>query len=303
MITGANTGIGKELARQLGLRDNVTRVVLACRNADKAAAARAELVTATGRDIYDVVLIDTGDLRSSEQAALALTEPVDAVVMNAGGFGGKNPSALNGFGATHMFAINVLGHAVLLNTMITEHKLSKVAILAGSEAARGAGQMRIPRPAFESTSVEELTSVIDGTFFATRKYNDSIGYAYTKYIAALWMSAEARRHPELRLLTVSPGGTAGTDAARDLPAIARFGFDKILMGMIGPALKFAHPLGVGAARHLTALDDPTFRSGVFYGSPAHKLTGPLVDQGEFFPDLTNPTYQDNAYRAVHRFID
>jgi hypothetical protein len=104
-------------------------------------------------------------------------------------------------------------------------------------------------------------------------------------------------------LTVSPGGTAGTDAARDLPAIARFGFDKILMGLIGPALKFAHPVSVGAARHISALEDPAFRSGVFYGSPANKLTGPPVDQGEFFPDLANPAYQDNAYRAVHQFID
>lgn len=303
MITGANTGIGKEIARQLGLRDEINRVVLACRNRDKAAAARAELVAATGRDIYELVIIDTGDLQSSEQAALALTEPVDALVMNAGGFGGKTPSALTEFGATQMFASNVLGHAVLLETLITKRKLSAVGILAGSEAARGASQMRIPRPAFESTSVGEITSVIDGTYFATHKYTDSIGYSYTKYIATLWMSAEARRHPELRLLTVSPGGTAGTDAARDLPAIARFGFDKILMGLIGPALKFAHPVSVGAARHISALEDPTFRSGVFYGSPANKLTGPLVDQGEFFPDLTNPAYQDNAYRAVHQFID
>ena len=36
MITGANAGIGKEVARQLALRPEFGRIYLACRNAERA---------------------------------------------------------------------------------------------------------------------------------------------------------------------------------------------------------------------------------------------------------------------------
>jgi NAD(P)-dependent dehydrogenase (short-subunit alcohol dehydrogenase family) len=39
LITGANVGIGKEVARQLALRPEFTRIYLACRNKDRATTA------------------------------------------------------------------------------------------------------------------------------------------------------------------------------------------------------------------------------------------------------------------------
>jgi hypothetical protein len=41
---------------------------------------------------------------------------------------------------------------------------------------------------------------------------------------------------------------------------------------------------------------------VFYASVTTKLTGPLVDQADILPDLANPTFQDHANEAIHRFI-
>ena len=43
LITGANVGIGKDVARQLALRPEIGRVYLACRNKDRATTARADL--------------------------------------------------------------------------------------------------------------------------------------------------------------------------------------------------------------------------------------------------------------------
>ena len=43
LITGANAGIGKEVARQLALRPEIARIYLACRNAERASTAKAEL--------------------------------------------------------------------------------------------------------------------------------------------------------------------------------------------------------------------------------------------------------------------
>ena len=41
MITGANAGLGKEVARQLALRPEFGQVYLACRNAERARTALA----------------------------------------------------------------------------------------------------------------------------------------------------------------------------------------------------------------------------------------------------------------------
>lgn len=45
IITGANTGIGKETALDLALRGG--RIILACRNLEKAALAKGEIIIAT----------------------------------------------------------------------------------------------------------------------------------------------------------------------------------------------------------------------------------------------------------------
>jgi len=51
LITGANVGIGKEVARQLALRPEIARIYLACRNQDRASTAKADLEAVTGRTL------------------------------------------------------------------------------------------------------------------------------------------------------------------------------------------------------------------------------------------------------------
>ncbi len=74
------------------------------------------------------------------------------------------------------------------------------------------------------------------------------------------------------------------------------------MARIGPRLGIAHPLETGARRLVDGITDRALRSGVFYASAANTITGPVSDQADIFPDLANPTYQDNADEAIHRFI-
>ena len=64
LITGANAGIGKEVARQLALRPEFKRIYLACRNHDRATQAKAELEAATDRHIFDIILMDVADMAS-----------------------------------------------------------------------------------------------------------------------------------------------------------------------------------------------------------------------------------------------
>ena len=302
MITGANKGIGNELARQLAERREIERIILACRNPTKAQAAKAELEASTKRKIFEVVKFDTNDPASARAVAESLDTPIDALVMNAGSLGGREPSRVTASGTTQVFADNILGHVALLDALLEKNALRKVAVLAGSEAARGVPKLKIKRPSFSKTSVADLVSAIDGSYYAGKKFDPMGAFGQVKYIGALWMAAVARQYPELRFLTISPGATRGTDAPGPMPAPQRFVTEKIMMGGLFRIFGLSHSTQKGAARFAEAVTNTTYGGGRFYASGAKTLSGPLIDQAEIFPDLANQQFQDNANEAVHRFL-
>ena len=297
LITGANAGIGKDVARQLALRPEMARIYLACRNQDRATTATAELEAVTGRHIFDIILMDVANLGSVRAGLAAINGSLDALVMNAGVIGGKTPMDLTADGVTTLFATNVLGHVVLLEGLLAEDRLGEVAVFAGSEAARGIPKLRMKRPSFVSTSADELATVIDGSYFAGRKADPNLAFGQVKYIGALWMAYLARQYPDRRFITVSPGNTTGTQAADGLALPLRIAAKYVM-----PHLGISHKLDVGARRLVDGVTDPTLTSGVFYASAANTMTGPLVDQADIFPDLANPSFQDHGNEAIHRFI-
>src|SRR5271166_3427188 len=237
LITGANSGIGKDVARQLALRPEMARIYLACRNQDRATTAKAELEAATGRSIFDIILMDVADLGSVRAGLAGINGSLDALVMNAGVIGGKTPTDLTADGATYMFASNVLGHVVLLEGLLAEDRLGEVAVFAGSEAARGIPKIRMKRPSFVSTSANELATVIDGSYFAGRKADPNLAFGQVKYIGALWMAYLGRQYPDRRFITVSPGATTGTQAPNGVALPLRVAAKYVM-----PALGISHKL-------------------------------------------------------------
>ena len=245
--------------------------------------------------------MDVADPTSVRAALSSLREPIDDLVMNAGGSGGKTPLGKTKDGVTEIFAANVLGHAVLLDELLKADNLKRAAVLVGSEAARGIPKFGMKRPSLATSSVDEFASLCDGTYFRGRKADPTLAYGQVKYVGAMWMASTARRNPKLRLLTVSPGNTRGTDGPRDLPTPLRFFVQYVAMPVIMPLFGLVHDLQEGAERLVEGLNDPSLKSGRFYASQGNKLTGPMIDQSEIFSDLANQTYQDNASEAVNRF--
>ncbi len=299
LITGANAGIGKDVARQLALLDGTEKVYLGCRNMIKAEAAKEELETITGKNIFEIVKIDMSDLDSVRAAVESLDQPVEALVMNAGGTGGKNFNEVDENGAMQQFSVNVLGHVVLAEELLKAGKLTKVALYAGSEAARGVKSFGMKRPAFGSHSVDEFATVINGSFFG-KNQDSMVPYGPVKYLAALWMSSLSREYPEVRFITMSPGGTTGTEVADTLSPVKK----TMMTGMMKlmELLGRAHKLEVGAKRFVDGINDVSLKSGVFYGSKSG-ITGQIVDQGTLFNDFNNVIYQNNANESIHRFIN
>jgi NAD(P)-dependent dehydrogenase (short-subunit alcohol dehydrogenase family) len=149
----------------LALQGGIETIYMACRNEDKAKAAKLELERTIGKSIFEIILMDVSNLDSVKQAVSSLNEPIDALVMNAGGLGGKDFLKQTNDGVSQITASNLLGHVLLTEELLDQKKLTGVALYAGSEGARGAPKIRIPRPELSSGSVEEFTAICDGSSF------------------------------------------------------------------------------------------------------------------------------------------
>ncbi len=152
---------------------------------------------------------------------------------------------------TEIFASNVLGHVILLDGLIEAGKLKRAGVFAGSEAARGVPKLGLKRPTLTTSSVDEFASLCDGSYFRGRKPDGTLAYGQVKYIAAMWMAATARRNPDLKLVTVSPSNTGGTQVTRSMPLPLRLLLKYVLMPLILPAFGLVQGVDKGAKPHVS----------------------------------------------------
>jgi NAD(P)-dependent dehydrogenase (short-subunit alcohol dehydrogenase family) len=117
VVTGANTGIGKETA--VGLARLGATTVLACRNQARAAAAADEVKARGASDDVHVVALDLADLASVKACAEELSRRFDklhVLVNNAGGILGKREVTAQGIEST--FGVNHLGPYYLTRLLL-----------------------------------------------------------------------------------------------------------------------------------------------------------------------------------------
>jgi NAD(P)-dependent dehydrogenase (short-subunit alcohol dehydrogenase family) len=112
VVTGANSGIGKETAVALAAMGATT--VLACRNTERAEQAAAEVRERAASDAVHVLALDLADLASVQAAASTIADEygrLDVLVNNAGGIWTARQTTAQGFEQT--FGVNHLGHFYL----------------------------------------------------------------------------------------------------------------------------------------------------------------------------------------------
>lgn len=117
LITGANSGVGRETA--LGVAALGATTVLACRDRDRAEFAAAAIRRRTGNTAVSTVEVDLEDLESVARCAvecLARHGSVDVLVNNAGGYWDHRALTTQGF--ERHFGVNYLSHYALTRHLL-----------------------------------------------------------------------------------------------------------------------------------------------------------------------------------------
>ncbi len=182
VVTGANSGIGLETARGLGRLGY--DVVMLCRNAERAAAARDDLSDSVSDAYFSIVVADLGvmaDVRRAADEIGSRFDHVNVLVNNAAIAIRKRAKTVEG--NDMMLAVNHLGPFLLSNllrplmrdsapsrivTVASEaHKFGRGLDLDDFQATRGYGFLGFPR--YGETKLmnilftRELARRIDGT--------------------------------------------------------------------------------------------------------------------------------------------
>jgi NAD(P)-dependent dehydrogenase (short-subunit alcohol dehydrogenase family) len=158
LVTGANTGIGKETAR--GLAGRGARVVLAGRSEEKTRSAMKEIADETGNTDLDFLALDLGDFASIRSAAstfLASGDPLHVLVNNAG-LAGAHGLTASGFELA--FGTNHVGTFLFTQLLLDRIKDSGPARIVnvastGHYRAKGIDWDAVRRPAVTRTAFDE----------------------------------------------------------------------------------------------------------------------------------------------------
>ena len=119
IITGGNSGLGFETAKKIA-KNKDYRVILACRNPEKAAEAVEAIKAETGNENVVSMRVDTASLATVRQFAADYEKSgfgkIYALVLNAG-INGQH-SGLTEDGMEIVFQTNHLGHFLLANLLL-----------------------------------------------------------------------------------------------------------------------------------------------------------------------------------------
>lgn len=108
VVTGANVGIGLETA--VGLASFGDRVIMACRNQDKAEAAAVEVRRRSYSDVIEIVSLDLASFASVRACAAEIAnraERIDVLINNAGLVLSERSDTVEGIETT--FGVNHVG--------------------------------------------------------------------------------------------------------------------------------------------------------------------------------------------------
>ncbi len=210
VITGATSGIGKEVAIRLASLG--AHIVLACRDRSRGDQVAADINAKTGAERAAVMTLDTSD-QSSIRAFVGdyrdTYGSLDVLVNNAGVLLPDRKTNLDGIELT--FATNVLGYYLVTAELL--------------DALKAGAPSRVVNVASTFAGHVDL----DDLQFERRPYDGMAAYAQSKACDRMLSWAFARRleGESVTVNAMAPGLVLGTSLYRDLPPEAKRGLEKL----------------------------------------------------------------------------
>ncbi|XP_037075975.1 retinol dehydrogenase 11-like [Pollicipes pollicipes] len=200
VITGANTGIGKEAARDLYGRG--ARVIMAVRTVSRGEAAREEIEAAaeTGAGQLEVRQLDLESLESVRRCAEELNaavEKIDLLILNAGKMACPRSETKDGFES--QLGTNHLGHFLLTHLLLDKVKAaapSRIIVLSSLFHKMGSMhfddlQLKNNYGPWKAYNQSKLANVLFASELA-RRLKDSGVTTYAVHPG--WVRTELARH-------------------------------------------------------------------------------------------------------------
>jgi NAD(P)-dependent dehydrogenase (short-subunit alcohol dehydrogenase family) len=288
LVTGGNSGIGFECARQLAREG--WHVVVASRDRQASADAVRRITRESGGDAASEMGLDLGSIASVRTFAKELEQrdlPFRALVCNAGlqVSSGLRRSP-DGYELT--FAVNHLGHFLLTNLLLARLLANAPARIVVVASGVHDPTLRTGMPKASVTDLDTLAATGGPSRDA---FDGRLAYVNSK-LCNLWFAYELVRRIEAagltngtRPLTVNgydPGLVPGSGLARDYPAVLRFVWSWILPGvaraltLVVPTINPASKSGKALARLVI---DPALAgvSGKYFPSHSRWREAPSSD--------------------------
>jgi len=254
VITGANTGIGKETAMDLSKRG--AKIVMLCRNVEKAEMAAKEIREQSKGEVV-VYRMDLASLKSVKECAENLNNDLDRIdiLMNNAGVM-TTPEMRTEEGFEMQMGTNHLGHFLLTNLLLPLVRKSgagaRIVIL--SSLAHESGQIQWEDINFNQTPYDPLAA-----------------YKQSKLANLLFAKELARREPGISVYAVHPGvvKTELFRYAKETFGPVKYGFMLLLWPITTPFLKTASN---GAQTSICCAVDESIAgdSGLYYSDCKEK---------------------------------
>ncbi|KAF8961484.1 hypothetical protein BDZ97DRAFT_2029761 [Flammula alnicola] len=240
IVTGANTGIGKETAKAL-LAHNA-KVYIAVRNSDKGAQAIDDLKKETGKEAIFLKL-DLADLKSIKAAAeeFQSKEKELHVLFNNAGVMRPPVDQLTAQGYDLQFGTNVVSHFYFT-------KLLLPTLLAGAKSSPDSKSHVVNTSSLASLLVKTVDfNTVKESLAARKKKGPSFLYNQSKFGNVLFSNELAQRYGDQGIISTSVNpGNLKSDLLRHVSAIE----SKILNLLI------LYPVSYGALTQLWAGTSP-----------------------------------------------
>ncbi|XP_032181717.1 retinol dehydrogenase 13 [Mustela erminea] len=263
IVTGANTGIGKQTAMELARRGG--NVILACRDMEKCEAAAKDIRGETLNHRVRARHLDLASLKSIREFAAKITEEekqVHVLVNNAAVMRCPHWTTEDGF--EMQFGVNYLGHFLLTNLLLDRLKASAPSrIINLSSLAHIAGHVD-----FDDLNWEK------------RKYDTRAAYCQSK-LAIILFTKELSRRLQGTGVTVNAvhPGVARTELGRHT-GMHSSAFSSFTLGPVFWLLVKSPELAAQPSTYLAVAEELEGVSGKYFDGLKEKAPAPEAENEE-----------------------